>query len=332
LRFLNKDGYLAGQNNTSFPDLMFAQGSPSHQVGFSGLFLQGSFHLYYMAVQSQVFRRDPQGQAHQLWQMQDRDPQLAPDHLFHLRLPRVQVEVTQGTGGDQTIGSRLYGLQKMPACHRERLLRGVAGNGPTATLGAPAIPNGGGPQTLEEILHQMGIPRHIKAGDVVGPQQITPVEGSAAQSQERPFDLLGQSLQAVVMNQHPQQMAHIACALVAALAASFLAQGLHLVKVLWTRGFRSLQLFIHAAQHSLTGAAVGKHRQPQRLGQSQVAGIYRIFQQLRFFFEGARTTAGSGFQLHQFNAQMPRNLVGGVVQLTTGPLGHTAGVVGVAQR
>ena len=116
--------------------------------------------------------------------MQHRQTQFAPDYFFHLRLSRIQIQVTERTRSYHTISAIVKSILNMFACHLKRLVSGITRQRPAAALRPPSIINRSCPDRPKYIFHRFGLVRVIVKQLILSSQQIAPIKRRALQTRK----------------------------------------------------------------------------------------------------------------------------------------------------
>ena len=160
-----------------------------------------------MLAHPQLLRLGAERQADQLRQVQDGEAEVAVDDLGRLGLLHVEVEVAERAGGDEAVGAGVDRVADVGAGLAQRGLAVHRDHREAAALAGAVVLDDLAAERLDHLLQvDVAVGVLLVAEALLRAHDVAAVEGPDPQAGERPLDLLGEAVEAVVLDQQPEEV------------------------------------------------------------------------------------------------------------------------------
>ena len=160
-----------------------------------------------MAAHPELLRLEAERQADQLRQVEDREPEVAADHLRRLRLLKVEVQVAERARRHQAVGAGVDRVADVRAGLGQRRLPVHRDHREAAALARAVVVDDLAADGVDHLLEvEVALGVVVVAQPRLRPQDVAAVERADAEPGERPLHLLAQGLEADVLDQEPEEV------------------------------------------------------------------------------------------------------------------------------
>ncbi len=195
-----------------------------------------------------------------------------------------------------------------------------------AALASPVVLHHLAAEHLDHLLQiEVAVGELVVTESLLGSHDVAAIEGADSQAGERTFDLGGEAVEAVVLDQQPEKVLVGETVLVLLVGEALTAQ--HLVDV-GTVGGIGVEALLALRLGALTGRADVHHRQPGLLGEGEGARVEGVGQLLVVLGDDPGAAAVGAIQFDQLDAEPLSDQCHRAVQLGGEAARDAAGPVG----
>ena len=160
-----------------------------------------------MLAHAQLLRLGAEREADQLRQVQDGEAEVAVDDLGRLRLLHVEVEVAERAGGDEAVGAGVDRVADVGAGLAQRGLAVHRDHREAAAFAGAVVLDDLAAERLDHLLQvDVAVGELAVAEALLRADDVAAVEGADPEAGERPLDLRGEAVEAVVLDQQPEEV------------------------------------------------------------------------------------------------------------------------------
>src|SRR5512132_1229799 len=158
-------------------------------------------------VHAELLRLEAQGEADELGEVENRQPQVPIHDLRRLGLLHVEVEVAERARGDQAVG---IGVDRVPDVRAGLTQRDVAGHcddGEAAALPGAVVLDDLAAERLDQAVEvEVALGVLLVTEAMLRAQDVAAVEGADPEAVERLGHLFDEAIETVVLDQHPEEV------------------------------------------------------------------------------------------------------------------------------
>ena len=160
-----------------------------------------------MALHPELLRREAEGEADELREVQDGEAEVAVDDLGGLGLLHVEVQVAERARGDEAVGLGVERVADVGAGLAQRDLAGHRDDREAAALAGAVVLDDLAAERLDQPVQvEVALGVLLVAEAVARAQDVAAVEGADLEPLERALHLLLQLVEAVVLDQDPEEV------------------------------------------------------------------------------------------------------------------------------